>query len=133
MEEESAVDCRPVTRANEFLSQCAVLRDLGLGPDFQAPLRSVVYEKEKNCAAGNVLAATPEASEHESPIVQHAEETFWSAVILSKRPAVLADTRKMEAIARSDERSFLGTDLRWCRSRLTGSTRFRRGRAFALW
>jgi hypothetical protein len=45
----------------------------------------------------------------------------------------VADTRKMEAIAPTDERSFLGTDLHSCRSRLPGSMRFRRGRAFALW
>jgi hypothetical protein len=133
VEEEGAVDCRPVTRANEFLRQCTVFRDFGLGPDFQACPRGVVYEEEKNCAAGNVLAATPETSERKSPIVQHAEKTLWSAVILSKWPAVLADTRKMEAIAPTDERSFLGTDLRSCRSRPPGSMCFRRGRAFALW
>jgi hypothetical protein len=132
VEEEGAVDCRPVTRANEFLGQCTVFRDFGLGPDFQASPRSVIYEKEKDCAAGNVLAATPEASERKSPIVQHAKETLWSAVILSKWPAVLADARKMEGIAPTDERGFLGTDLCSCRSRLPGSTRSRRGRAFAL-
>jgi hypothetical protein len=132
VEEEGTVDCRPITRANEFLRQRAVFRDFGLGPDFQASPRSMIDEKEKNSAAGNMLAATPEASERESPIVQHTEETLWSAVILSKWPAVLADTRKMEGIAPTDERSFLGADLRSCRSRPAGSTRFRRGRAFAL-
>jgi hypothetical protein len=133
VEEEGAVHRRPVTGANEFLRQWTVFRDFGLGPDFQASPRSVIYEEEKNCAAGNVLAAAAETSERESPIVQHAEKTLWSAVILSKWPAVLADTRKMEAIAPTDERSFLGTDLHSCRSRLPGSMRFRRGRAFALW
>ena len=132
VEEEGAVDCRPVTRANEFLRQCTVFRDFGLGPDFQACPRGVVFEEEKNCAAGNVLAATPETSERKSPIVQHAEKTLWSAVILSKWPAVLSGTRKMEAIASTDERGFLGTDLCSCRSRMPGSTRSRRGRAFAL-
>jgi hypothetical protein len=133
VKKEGAVDCRPVTRANEFFRQCAVFRDFGLGPDFQAPLRRVIYEKEKNAACGNVLPTTPEASERKSPIVQHAEKTLWSAVILSKWPAVLADTRKMEGIAPTDERSFLGTYLRSCGSRLPRSLRFRRGRAFALW
>ena len=133
MEEKGAVHGRPVTRANEFISQCTVFGDFGLGPDFQASPRSVIYEEEKDCAAGNVLAATPEASERKSPIVQHAQKTLWSAVILSKWPAVLADTRKMEGIAPTDERSFLGTYLRSCGSRLPRSLRFRRGRAFALW
>ena len=133
VEEERAVDCRSVTRANEFLRQCTVFRDFGLGPDFQASPRSVIYEEEKDCAAGNVLAATPEASECKSLIVQHAEKTLWSTVILSKWPAVRANTRKMEGIAPTDERGFLGTDLRSFRSRLTRSIRCRRDRPFALW
>ncbi|HMH05165.1 MAG TPA: hypothetical protein VK579_00660, partial [Terriglobales bacterium] len=62
MEEKGAVHGRPVTRANEFISQCTVFGDFGLGPDFQAPLRDVIYKKEKDCAAGNVLAASPEPS-----------------------------------------------------------------------
>jgi hypothetical protein len=114
MEEEGVVDCRPVPRANELLRQRPVFRDFGLGPDFQASPRGMIYKEEKNCAAGNVLAATPEASERKSPIVQDAEKTLRSTVILSKWPAVLADTRKMEGIAPTDERSFLGTDLRSC-------------------
>jgi hypothetical protein len=133
VEEEGAVDCRPVTSANESLGQCTVFRDFGLGPDFQASPRSVIDEEEKNCSVRNVLAATPEAAERKSPIVQHAEKTFWSAVILSKWPAVLANARKMEGIAPTDERGFLGTDLRSCRLRLPTSMRFRRSRAFGLW
>jgi hypothetical protein len=129
VEEEGAVHGRPVTRANEFLRQCAVFRDFGLGPDFQASPRSVIYEEEKNCAAGNVSAATPEASERKSPIVQHAEKALRSAVILSKWPAVLANTRKMEGIASTDERGFLGTDLRFYRAALRPSIVLRRSEA----
>jgi len=59
VEEEGAVDCRPVTRANEFLRQCTVFRDFGLGPDFQACPRGVVFEEEKNFPFFDLLLLSP--------------------------------------------------------------------------